>query len=74
MSHWEYRKINLNDLPRRAEDIDVLTDAGARGWELIAITANNIAYLKRPIEDTVPQEAATPARTARRKTAATTAK
>ena len=50
MYEWECRKISLNDLPRRTEDIDLLNDAGAKGWEVIAITPNRIAYLKRQIE------------------------
>jgi hypothetical protein len=54
MPQWDYRKIDLNDLPRRKEDIDLLTDAGEEGWELIAITPNNFAYLKRLLEDPVP--------------------
>jgi DNA-binding protein H-NS len=28
-----------------------LLDAGASGWELVTLTANNVAYLKRSIED-----------------------
>jgi DNA-binding protein H-NS len=48
---WEYRKIDLNETPRRGNDIDVLCNAGADGWELVAILANNIAYLKRAISD-----------------------
>ena len=67
MPQWEYRKINLNDLPRRTEDIDVLTDAGEQGWELIAIAPNNIAYLKRSIGGPAPAPTATHA--TRRKTA-----
>ena len=68
MSQWEYRKINLNCLPRRTEDIDVLTDAGKQGWELIVIRPNNMAYLKRSIEaQTSAQETASPARTTRRR-------
>jgi hypothetical protein len=53
MMRWEYRKIALNDRPRRTHDIDSLCDAGRDGWELIAIVANNVAYLKRerPEED-----------------------
>jgi H-NS histone family len=46
---WQYRKINLNDLPRRRDEIDVLCDAGEHGWELVTILPNNIAYLKRGI-------------------------
>jgi hypothetical protein len=68
MPQWEYRKINLNGLPRRTEDIDVLTDAGEQGWELIAVAPNNMAYLKRPIESSAPaQQTVAPARTTRRK-------
>ena len=51
MPHWQYRKINLNDLPRKIDDIDMLNDAGANGWELLTIIANNFAYLKRQVED-----------------------
>lgn len=46
---WEYRKINMNELPRKIDDIDLLEDAGADGWELVAINSLNIAYLKRPL-------------------------
>jgi len=46
---WEYSKINLNDLPRKTEDIDLLNDAGAEGWEVVAITSHGIAYLKRQV-------------------------
>ena len=68
MPQWEYRKVDLNDLPRRTEDIDVLTRAGEAGWELVIISANNIAYLKRSIENPAPaQEAAPTPRTIRRK-------
>ena len=75
MLQWEYTKINLNDAPRKTEDIDLLNGAGEQGWELSAISPNNMAYLKRALEEpALAQEAVTPARTTRRKTAATTAK
>ena len=61
MPHWEYKKINLNELPRKTDGIDLLNDAGNDAWELVAITANNIAYLKPPIKEPPP------ARPARRK-------
>lgn len=54
MAQWEYRKIDLNDLPRKADDIDVLSDAGEQGWELVILSNNNIAYLKRQIAATSP--------------------
>jgi hypothetical protein len=57
MPEWEYINIDLNDLPRRTESIDLLNDAGKDGWELVALTSNNIAYLKRKI----PKRASTPA-------------
>ena len=50
MTEWEYTAISLSDLPLEILDIDVLNDAGKEGWELIIITANHIAYLKRQIE------------------------
>jgi H-NS histone family len=46
---WEYRKILLNDHLRRGDDIELLCDAGKEGWELIAITPNSVAYLRRAI-------------------------
>jgi hypothetical protein len=65
-------QIDLNNVPRKSDDIDLLMDAGNDGWELIAITPNNIAYMKRRLEDLVSaQEAAAPARTTRRKAPAT---
>jgi hypothetical protein len=33
MSEWQYRKIALNQAPRRIDDIDLLCDAGEEGWE-----------------------------------------
>jgi hypothetical protein len=61
---WQYSRINLNEVPRRTDDIDLLNDAGKEGWELVSITTNNIAFLKRQIGE--------PARAqpARRKTVA----
>ena len=49
MREWEYCKIDLGDLPREKTDLDFLAKAGDDGWELIAITIHNTAYLKRPI-------------------------
>jgi hypothetical protein len=34
--YWEYRKINLNDQPRRSNEIEVLCAAGVHGWEVSA--------------------------------------
>jgi len=47
MLKWEYRKIDLNDPPREKSDLDLLDKAGKEDWELVVITANYIAYLKR---------------------------
>ena len=44
---WEYRKIVLKEHHRRGDDIDLLSAAGQEGWELVAITSHNVAYLKR---------------------------
>ena len=30
MPRWEYRKLDLNDLPRNTDAIDLLNDAGRR--------------------------------------------
>jgi hypothetical protein len=54
MSEWEYRKISLSEAPRRGDDIDLLNDAGKEGWELVGISNNNVAYLKRRQAEPAP--------------------
>jgi len=49
MPEWEYTTINLSDVPIKILVDDVLNNVGEEGWELIAITANHIAYLKRQV-------------------------
>jgi DNA-binding protein H-NS len=57
VTEWEYRKIDLSQQQPRKDDLDMLNAAGADGWELVGVTSNNIAYLKRLIEGlAVPSE------------------
>jgi len=49
MPQWQYRAIYLNETPRGSDEIDVLNKAGGEGWELVGVTTNNIAYLKRQV-------------------------
>ena len=51
MPNWEYSTLDLNDLPRRTDAVDVLNSAGAEGWELVAVTGTGVAYVKRPIAE-----------------------
>ena len=73
MPRWEYRKIYLSDVPPRTDEIDFLNAAGNDRWELVAITNNSVAYLKRQIPE-VPdvEDAPSAARKIRRKAAADT--
>jgi len=48
MNSWDYLTLDLSDLPKRANLVDALNAAGNEGWELVAITLNNIAIFKRP--------------------------
>jgi DNA-binding protein H-NS len=48
---WEYKKIVLSEAPRRGDDIDLLSDAGEEGWELVSVLPNGLAYLKREIDE-----------------------
>lgn len=54
MREWEYLKIDLNQQRPRGDELDLLNAAGAHGWELVGITSNNIAYLKREVGEAVP--------------------
>jgi hypothetical protein len=47
MPVWEYRQVDLNDVPRKADELDLLNEIGAEGWELVGIMDNHVAYLKR---------------------------
>lgn len=57
MASYEYLKLDLNTHNKNTTDTDLLTAAGAHGWELIQITSNNIAYMIREIEDEISQPA-----------------
>jgi DNA-binding protein H-NS len=48
---WEYRKLYLNQHSPRGDELELLNAAGAAGWELVGISNNNVAYLKRGIEE-----------------------
>ena len=47
---WEYCKINLTASNHGMDDIQVLNATGEQGWELVHISTEHVAYLKRPIE------------------------
>jgi hypothetical protein len=51
VTEWQYRKIDLNHQQPRSDELSMLNAAGAEGWELVGITSNNTAYLKRPLEE-----------------------
>jgi hypothetical protein len=36
MQQWEYDKLDLNDVPRKTDDVGMLNAAGKDGWELVA--------------------------------------
>jgi hypothetical protein len=49
MRTWEYMKVMLIEASRNGDEIDLLCDAGAEGWELVAVLPNGLAYLKREV-------------------------
>ena len=51
MPRWEYHRIYLIDVPARMDEIDLLNAAGKDRWELVAITRNSVAYMKRQIPE-----------------------
>ena len=54
MSQWEYRRINLAELPSRGGEMELLAAAGDDGWELVTIASNGLAYFKRLVEEAPP--------------------
>lgn len=68
MPQWEYNKIDLSNVSARSDDVDLLDEAGRDGWELVSITANNVAYFKR-LSGSPAAAAEPPAKPARRKAA-----
>jgi hypothetical protein len=54
MSGWKYCRIDLNNMPRKTDDVDLLNGAGEQGWELVTITVNSIAYFKRSLDEQAP--------------------
>ena len=48
MPQWEYRAIRLKELPQDNK-LEVVNDAGEDGWELVGITTDDVAYLKREV-------------------------
>jgi hypothetical protein len=48
---WRYLTIDLASLPAGVADVDQLNEVGRQSWELVSITPNGIAYLRRPIEE-----------------------
>jgi hypothetical protein len=64
MSQWEYRKVDLGMLPRRSTDIDLLNDLGKEGLELVNITPNTMAYLKRQLPVSAPPKSVRHAKSA----------
>jgi hypothetical protein len=48
MPQWEYTKRDLSNLPPRTDDVDLLNDCGGEGWELVCVSVNGTAYLRRP--------------------------
>jgi hypothetical protein len=49
MRQWEYLRLDLNEAPRRGGETATLNTAGSEGWELVAVTGNGVAILKREI-------------------------
>jgi hypothetical protein len=57
---FEYLRIELNNRPIKVSDVDVLNEFGAQGWELVAITVNRFAYLKRKMPNGRKAKSAAP--------------
>jgi H-NS histone C-terminal domain len=60
MKRWEYHKIDLNQLPRKGDVLDLLDEAGEQGWELVVILPNNLAHFKRVAEQRAAEKQTDP--------------
>jgi hypothetical protein len=47
MPAWKYPQVDLNDLPPKTDEVDLLNELGDQGCELVGIMDNQVAYLKR---------------------------
>ena len=50
MPRWQYLSIDLANLPPLTDELDLLDEAGEVGWELVTINTNNVAYLRRAVD------------------------
>jgi hypothetical protein len=62
MARWGPRAIDLANLPPKTDEIDLLDDTVKDVWELISITNNNVAYLRREVADPADAPADRPTR------------
>ena len=49
MPQFEFRKIDLNNTPKKMTDVDLLNEAGTDGWRVTCITPNHVAYMEREV-------------------------
>ena len=56
MTRWQNMKLDLASAPLKSgqNDIALLNELGEEGWELVAITGNLQAYLKKPVPESAP--------------------
>jgi len=54
MRRFAYTKIDLNAVPPKGSDLDLLNAAGAEGWRLVLISANDMAYFVREVQEKAP--------------------
>ena len=56
MTRWQDMKLDLASAPLKSgqDDIAVLNELGEEGWELVAITGNLRAHLKKPMPESAP--------------------
>jgi phosphoglycolate phosphatase-like HAD superfamily hydrolase len=52
MTHWVYEKVDLASAPLKAKDSDIalLNELGRNGWDLVVVTTNAQAYVKKAVD------------------------
>ena len=62
MPQWEHLVVDLNTISAKSSDVALLDQLGQERWELVSITSNKMAYMKRKVDELPPAPKRAPRR------------